>query len=59
MAQDSAERKHQGEAIKRYENEPRDYKSWVVEEYDAHQQQASNEHWNEVERGFQGVKWAH
>ncbi|THV55975.1 hypothetical protein BGAL_0001g00360 [Botrytis galanthina] len=57
--QDSAEHKHRGEAIKRYENEPRDYKSWVVEEYDAHQQQASSEHWNEVERDFQGVKWAH
>ncbi|KAF7892960.1 uncharacterized protein EAF02_000498 [Botrytis sinoallii] len=57
--QDSAEHKHQGEAIKRYENEPRDCKSWVVEEYDAHQQQASNEHWNEVERDFQGVEWAH
>ncbi|KAF7958811.1 hypothetical protein EAE96_002343 [Botrytis aclada] len=55
---DSAEHKHQVEAIKRYENEPRDYKSWVVEEYDAHQQQASDEHWDGVKRDCQGVKWA-
>ncbi|RAL62486.1 hypothetical protein DID88_005051 [Monilinia fructigena] len=54
----SADQKPQDEAIKRYENEPRDYKSWVVEQYDDHQEQASDEHWNSVERDVNGVEWA-
>ncbi|KAJ8069989.1 hypothetical protein OCU04_000393 [Sclerotinia nivalis] len=55
---DPANQKFQGQAIERYENEPRDYKSWAVEEYDAYQEQANEEHWDNVERNVEGVKWA-
>ncbi|KAG4031509.1 hypothetical protein MFRU_009g02800 [Monilinia fructicola] len=53
-----ADQTPQDEAIKRYEKEPRDYKSWAVEEYDDCQEQASEEHWNSVERDVKGVEWA-
>ncbi|APA06700.1 predicted protein [Sclerotinia sclerotiorum 1980 UF-70] len=55
---DPASQRFQGEAINRYENEPRDYKSWTVEEYDAYQEKAKGEHWDDVERNVEGVKWA-
>ena len=47
-----------GEAIRRYENEPRDYKSWAVEEYDVFQVQANEEHWGGMEENIEGVEWA-
>ncbi|QSZ28529.1 hypothetical protein DSL72_003027 [Monilinia vaccinii-corymbosi] len=54
----SADQKHQDEAIKRYENEPRDYKSLVVAKYDAHQEQAIKEHEDGVRRDVENVQWA-
>lgn len=53
-----AEQQYQHEAIKRYENEPRDYKSWTVKEYDAHQAQASEKHHNTMSREVKEAEWA-
>ncbi|PQE32549.1 hypothetical protein CJF32_00004059 [Rutstroemia sp. NJR-2017a WRK4] len=59
-ASSSSSRKgsHHTEAIRRYENEPRDYKSWVVGEYDGYQEQARDARWSELERDVELVEWA-